>query len=208
MIQAEQSSPSERRPTIAAVDGRRAIMSLDRLLQIAKTDAWNGSFQLDEALQEARDIVAEARGIGEAVLTTPAPENGDFERILLLSDGGTWETFDPASVQILDITISGFEDLCEGSEPSQLDDADILRRVSLAAAAFGDQGMLQAKSDRNESSQALLELMQQLQGIGIYVPGNDGGQWAGTEGLSFARAEAALSDPESPQAEATEAPRP
>jgi len=40
--------------------------------------------------------------------------------------------------------------------------------------------------------EALEELLDQLQAIGIYMPGCDEGQWAGTEGLSFAKAEAAL----------------
>jgi hypothetical protein len=36
---------------------------------------------------------------------------------------------------------------------------------------------------------ALADLLEQLEGIGIYIPGNDEGQTAETEGLSFARAE-------------------
>jgi hypothetical protein len=43
---------------------------------------------------------------------------------------------------------------------------------------------------------ALRDLLEQLEGIGIAVRGQDEGQWAGTEGLSLGRAYAAarLSD--------------
>lgn len=47
-----------------ALDGP-AISVLDRLLQLAKTDAWNGSFKLDDALQDARVLVAAARDGGD-----------------------------------------------------------------------------------------------------------------------------------------------
>ena len=43
-----------------------------------------------------------------------------------------------------------------------------------------------------ELAEALVGLLDQLEGIGIYVKGLDGGQWAGTEGLWFYGAEAAL----------------
>lgn len=39
---------------------------------------------------------------------------------------------------------------------------------------------------------ALADLLAQLEGIGIYIPGEDAGQWADAEGLSFAQAEKAL----------------
>jgi len=39
---------------------------------------------------------------------------------------------------------------------------------------------------------ALFNLLEQLEGVGIYIKGQDEGQWAGTEGLSFAEANAAL----------------
>lgn len=41
-------------------------------------------------------------------------------------------------------------------------------------------------------AEALRDLLDQLEGVGIYIPGEDSGQWAGAEGLSFAQAEAAL----------------
>jgi hypothetical protein len=47
------------------------------------------------------------------------------------------------------------------------------------------------KSNKPEV-QALRDLLDQLEGVGIYIPGEDSGQWAGTEGLSFTQAEAAL----------------
>lgn len=36
---------------------------------------------------------------------------------------------------------------------------------------------------------ALEDLLNQLKGVGIYIPDADSGQWHGTEGLSFSRAE-------------------
>lgn len=35
---------------------------LERLLKISKTDDWNGGFKLDDALEDARAIVAKAKG--------------------------------------------------------------------------------------------------------------------------------------------------
>lgn len=43
-----------------------------------------------------------------------------------------------------------------------------------------------------DPAKALKALLTQLEGIGIAIPGQDAGQWAGTEGLSFARAYAAV----------------
>jgi hypothetical protein len=43
---------------------------------------------------------------------------------------------------------------------------------------------------------ALSDLLEQLKGIGVYSPGEDDGQWAGTEGLSFRKATEALSSAE------------
>lgn len=48
------------------------------------------------------------------------------------------------------------------------------------------------KSIEHQLKAALSDLLMQLEGIGIYIPGNDAGQWSGAEGLSFARSEAAL----------------
>ncbi len=39
---------------------------------------------------------------------------------------------------------------------------------------------------------ALIDLMDQLEGIGIAINGEDSGQWHGTEGLSFHQAYAAI----------------
>jgi hypothetical protein len=39
---------------------------------------------------------------------------------------------------------------------------------------------------------ALANLMDQLEGIGIYIPGEDAGQWADAAGLSFSKAEQAI----------------
>ena len=68
------------------------------------------------------------------------PVRLDGERIIVLSDGGSWETFDPASVRILDITPDAFEDLCEGSEPGDLADDQILadRKISEVLQAAPD----------------------------------------------------------------------
>jgi len=40
--------------------------------------------------------------------------------------------------------------------------------------------------------EALRDLLDQLAFIGIYIPGQDEGQWADTAGISFREAEAAL----------------
>jgi hypothetical protein len=60
----------------------------------------------------------------------------------------------------------------------------------------------------DDAAGALRDLLEQLRGIGIYVPGLSEGQWADAEGLSFTRAEFALSaygaatpDPEAAQAQ-------
>jgi hypothetical protein len=62
----------------------------------------------------------------------------------------------------------------------------------------------------DDAAGALRDLLEQLRGIGIYVPGLSEGQWADAEGLSFTRAEFALSaygaatpDPEAAQAQDT-----
>ena len=51
----------------------------------------------------------------------------------------------------------------------------------------GKSGRLEAKVDRLAG--ALNDLLTQLEAIGIYIPGQDNGQWAGTEGLSFSATE-------------------
>ena len=40
--------------------------------------------------------------------------------------------------------------------------------------------------------ETLKELLDQLEAVGIYIRGQDEGQWEGTEGLSFAQAERIL----------------
>lgn len=40
--------------------------------------------------------------------------------------------------------------------------------------------------------EALRDLLDQLEDIGIYMPGHDEGQWADAAGLSFKKAETAL----------------
>lgn len=47
----------------------------------------------------------------------------------------------------------------------------------------------------SEARDALVDLLDQLAGVGLYLPGEDEGQWHGAEGLSFARAEAAAGRP-------------
>ena len=44
----------------------------------------------------------------------------------------------------------------------------------------------------SECAEALGELLAQLEAVGIYIPGQDAGQWAECSGLSFAQAETAL----------------
>ncbi len=48
------------------------------------------------------------------------------------------------------------------------------------------------QAERDALVEALRDLLDQLESVGIYIPGEDLGQWAGTEGLSFTQAEAAL----------------
>jgi hypothetical protein len=43
-----------------------------------------------------------------------------------------------------------------------------------------------------ELRSAIIDLLNQLEAIGIYIPGEDEGQWTDAAGLSFARIEAAL----------------
>ena len=44
----------------------------------------------------------------------------------------------------------------------------------------------------SEAKAALIDLLNQLEAIGIYIPGEDAGQWADAAGLSFKRAEEAV----------------
>ena len=46
-------------------------------------------------------------------------------RIIVLSDGGSWEGFNADGVVLMDVTDDAFERLCEGMEPNQLDDEDV-----------------------------------------------------------------------------------
>ena len=43
-----------------------------------------------------------------------------------------------------------------------------------------------------ELADALDDLLQQLEGVGVYIPGEDAGQWRDAAGLSFSKAEMAL----------------
>jgi hypothetical protein len=45
-------------------------------------------------------------------------------------------------------------------------------------------------------TEALRDLLDQLEAVGIYSPGEDAGQWADAEGLSFSQAEAAIGSAE------------
>lgn len=52
-----------------------------------------------------------------------------------------------------------------------------------------------SEAHAKQLTEILKSLLDQLEGVGIYIPGEDSGQWAGTEGLSFMQAETALSKP-------------
>lgn len=56
------------------------------------------------------------------------------------------------------------------------------------------EDLLQAANDvsNDDTKMATVDLLNQLEGIGIYIPGCDEGQWADASGLSFQRIEAAL----------------
>lgn len=54
-----------------------------------------------------------------------------------------------------------------------------------------DMELIGWQSLQTDGLDALRDLLDQLEGVGIYIPGEDSGQWAGTEGLSFTQAEAA-----------------
>lgn len=49
-------------------------------------------------------------------------------------------------------------------------------------------------NNSKELIEAVKDLLNQLEGIGIYIPGEDHGQWAECEGLSFNRIEKAISN--------------
>ena len=56
-------------------------------------------------------------------------------KILVLSDGETWETFDEGyTAKVLEITEEAFKELCEGSEPHNLNDDQIIRRYDVREA--------------------------------------------------------------------------
>ena len=72
-----------------------------------------------------------------AAMERPASQAADsgHVRILVLSDGATWETFNPMEVHVMEVTRDGFDELCEGSDPNQLSDADIISSRSLASVS-------------------------------------------------------------------------
>ena len=50
------------------------------------------------------------------------------------------------------------------------------------------------KSENNETLKALIDLMDQLEAVGIAIEGEDEGQWHGAEGLSFSQARKAINN--------------
>lgn len=60
------------------------------------------------------------------------------------------------------------------------------------AIAMPSHARRAARLDAAHAHTALRDLLLQLESVGIYLPGNDAGQWASVEGLSFSAAEAAL----------------
>lgn len=50
-------------------------------------------------------------------------------KILVLSDGETWETFD-GNASIMEITDEAFDELCDGSEPKHLKKKKDIIRIS------------------------------------------------------------------------------
>jgi hypothetical protein len=49
------------------------------------------------------------------------------KKIIVLSDGTTWESIDETFPPIImEVTDSAFQRLCEGEEPNDLDDTDIV----------------------------------------------------------------------------------
>jgi len=88
------------------------------------------------------------------------------------------------------------------SDMSIMADTPIYNNPRAIARVYGG-GVLSSPNEENIANthlivnspklyEALRELLNQLEGIGIYIPGNDGGQWAGTEGLSFKQTETVI----------------
>lgn len=57
-----------------------------------------------------------------------------------------------------------------------------------------------AEDHAQKLAAALQDLLGQLEGVGIYTPGEDAGQWQDAEGVSFTRAESALHEYQAEQA--------
>lgn len=98
-----------------------------------------------EKVLDAYDALAsqERLSVETPAELTVAPSGDDaLTRIIVLSDGGTWETFDPTQIEILEITDEGFHALSEGAEPDDLDGEAIVSRRSLTDAERGVPGVL------------------------------------------------------------------
>jgi len=70
--------------------------------------------------------------------------------------------------------------------------ADIANAKRIVSCVNGCKGIKDPESVVPELVAALKGLLDQLEGVGIYIPECDEGQWAGTEGLCFAQAEQVL----------------
>ena len=88
--------------------------------------------------------------------------------------------------------MSSYEGLCPDCQQVECDNACMKVEAAKGRAAENLQRAADAEAHAERLAEALRNLLDQLEGVGIYIPGEDSGQWAGTEGLSFTQAEAAL----------------
>lgn len=105
-------------------------------------------------IEQARALIRECEAsIAEiAMRNTPADgraEAPEFQRIIVLSDGDTWEGFDPERVRVIDITLDAHTRLCEGAEPSELSEDDTIADRSLAELAREHPSDLQQAIERD-----------------------------------------------------------
>lgn len=106
----------------------------------------------EEFEQKASECIASYEA--EKAMVAARSVEPEGERIIVLSDGGTWETFDPASVRILDITSDGFDDLCEGSDPGQLANDQIIADRKICEVLQAEPAVLQSAIERAEHAGA------------------------------------------------------
>ena len=140
-------------------------------------------------------------GLGARAPSSESSLRVSGQTIIVLSDGGTWETFDPSSVRVVKVTEDAFQDLCEGSEPHQIQNDQIIEERRLASlldagehermeAAF-DYGQLDRAREVCEQTGISLEMATEAEIYGRW-------DWTDNDGnaseMSFATEQGAISD--------------